>query len=743
MSYRVSLLVLALSLPNFLVAQLTTDGTQTIQQGTNGLDNDPEPDDTFGAAIATGDFDGDGIMDVAFGVPGEDSRRGVVHTMFGAVDGLLSVDTQTWRPGDGGIGGDWEQNDQFGRSLASGDFNGDGFADLAIGTPGEDNSEGAVNWLHGSEVQGLDGQTWGGVNQKPLEGDGPDNGDNFGFSLAVGDFNNDGKDDLAVGAPGENGGDGLVNVVYGSAGGITTAGNQRWRQGKGGIDGDGEDNDLFGFDLATGDVNGDMFDDLIIGVPGEDGSRGRIHVLFGSGGGLTGGGSQLWEQGRNGLPDDDESGDGFGVAVETGDFNGDGFDDIAVSATGEDDGQGNVIIIPGSAGGPSSNGSILLRQDEGGIADQREDDDRFGSALAVGDFNLDGFMDLAVGSDGEDNNTGIVQTIYGSANGLSGEGSQLFAQGWQGMSGQALRGDFFGRVLAAGDFGGDFASDLLIGSPGENDGDNRGFAQTLLGNAKPQININGVVSGGLGTPAITTLSPNTLASVFGSNLFGFNATRAVGPADLDNNFLPTILDRTCLLIDDERSPLLFLRADQVNFQALTNSSGEIKVQLVRNCGEFYELPSNIVMVPVGPASPDFFAAKTFEDGTRSVIAVNATAGGLVGPTSLGAGFAPALPGDVITLFVTGLGLTNPPFAPGQLPPSDASGAAPAAPVTVWIDGNQATVTYAGSAPGFAGLYQINVVVPDTPNTGEVSIIISSSAGGPAAMTPANGFIAVD
>ena len=94
------------------------------------------------------------------------------------------------------------------------------------------------------------------------------------------------------------------------------------------------------------------------------------------------------------------------------------------------------------------------------------------------------------------------------------------------------------------------------------------------------------------------------------------------------------------------------------------------------------------------------------------------------------------------LYVTGLGLTNPPFAAGQLPPNDASGARPAPPVTVVIDGLQAAVQYAGTAPGFAGLYQINVVIPVTPNLGEVPITIISSGGGPAATTPSNGFIAV-
>ncbi|MDA0205072.1 MAG: hypothetical protein O3A53_12105 [Acidobacteria bacterium] len=445
-------------------------------------------------------------------------------------------------------------------------------------------------------------------------------------------------------------------------------------------------------------------------------------------------------QGEGGLPDEDESGDLFGISLTTGDFNGDGFDDIAAGSTGEDNGRGDVTIIFGSSTGPTGQGSQRLRQETDGLPDQRESGDNFGRALASGDFNLDGFGDLAIGVPGENNSRGMVHVLFGTTTGLTAVGNQVFAQGFEGMQGDARSGDAFGLSMVAGDFGGDFAADLMVGVPNEDSGGSWGVFQTLLGNQQPTI--NAVVSAGLGLPAISTLSPNTLATAFGAGLYESATGRGVGPADLDNGALPTLLDRTCLEIDGQRSPLVFLRNDQVNFQVGSSVTGQMQIKLIRNCGEFYELPGNTISVPVAPVSPDMFAYAVAEDGTKSVAAINAITGTRVGPTTLGAEFVPAKPGDIVAIFVTGLGLTNPPFAAGQLPPNDASGARPAPPVTVIIDGIQVEVLYAVTAPGFAGLYQINVVIPLTPNIGEVAVTIISSGGGPVATTPSNGFIAV-
>jgi hypothetical protein len=185
------------------------------------------------------------------------------------------------------------------------------------------------------------------------------------------------------------------------------------------------------------DFNHDGFVDLAVGVPGEDigaiQGAGAVNVVYGSSDGLTGAGSQLLRQGAGGVASSAETDDAFGSALAAGDFNHDGFADVAIGVPYESIGisvAGAVDVLYGSSGGLTGAGSRAFWQGAGGVPGDAFVGDLFGSALAAGDFNHNGFGDLAVGVQREDIGTldeaGAVDVLYGSAAGLTGAGSQLF-----------------------------------------------------------------------------------------------------------------------------------------------------------------------------------------------------------------------------------------------------------------------------------------------------------------------------
>ncbi|KIG15360.1 putative integrin-like protein [Enhygromyxa salina] len=298
------------------------------------------------------------------------------------------------------------------------------------------------------------------------------------------DFNGDGYDDLAIGVPGEGVGSnlpsvGAVNVLYGSALGLSATGNQLWHQNSAGILGAAEPGDSFGASVAAGDFDGDGFADLAIGVPFESigavADGGAVNVLYGSAKGLTAAGNQIWHQNSAGLIGAAEPSDLFGWALTSGDFNKDGYQDLAVGVPGEDVGgvadAGAVNVIYGSAAGLSATSNQIWHQDVAGVGGVAETGDSFGSALAAGDFNSDGHVDLAIGVPDEDvaliARAGMVNVFYGSSVGLSADGDQIWHQNSLGILGAAEPNDNFGRALAAGDFDNDGYPDLAIGVPNE------------------------------------------------------------------------------------------------------------------------------------------------------------------------------------------------------------------------------------------------------------------------------------
>lgn len=384
-----------------------TDDSLLLYQSTAGFAD--ATGDKFGQALATGDFDGDGYPDLAIGVPNEAqggfANAGMVMVFYGSPGGLNTTDWEQFSQSSvAGMAN--EANDLFGQALAAGDFDDDGRDDLAVGVPNQDvngvANSGAVAIFYGS-AGGLFPTTTALFTQQLLAAAGNEANDQFGITLASGDLDGDDADDLAIGTPYEDGAavdSGAIAVVYGSAIGLTGVGFDFLDQSNASGSAS-EANDRFGFSLATGDVDGDGDSELVVGVPYEGAGAltdtGMVVVLKGSSAGLPAGATTYFQTAVPG--EAQEAGDRFGFAVAVGDFNGDGYADVAASAPHEDQGgatdSGNVAVLHGGPGAlPAGWDEVVTELSAHG---PRESGDRAGYTLAAGDFDGDGFADLAVG----------------------------------------------------------------------------------------------------------------------------------------------------------------------------------------------------------------------------------------------------------------------------------------------------------------------------------------------------------
>jgi hypothetical protein len=394
------------------------DDQQKISDGAGNLDADLDDGDQFGSAIANlGDLEGDGVVDLAVGAPGDDDNgddRGAVWILFMDDDGR--VDQRRKISDDTGIfPGGLDDNDGFGAALARiGDLNLDGVFDIAVGAPRDDDlgdDRGAVWILFLDSVGSVQGLQKISSLAGNFLGELSDN-DRFGAAIAsIGDLDGDAIADLAVGAPEDSDGGtgkGAVWILFMNNDGSVKS-QQKISAERGGFEGNLDSNDRFGSALAgIGDLDANGVNDLAVGASGDDDGgtdRGAVWILF-----LNADGTVDTEQkishSEGKFNGDLGDGDAFGSALaDIGDLDGDGITDLAVGAPGSDDGgtdRGALwLLFPDASGELRS--ELKISATAGNFDTDLGDGDRFGAALAgIGDLNADGRSDIAAGAPGDD-----------------------------------------------------------------------------------------------------------------------------------------------------------------------------------------------------------------------------------------------------------------------------------------------------------------------------------------------------
>jgi FG-GAP-like repeat/FG-GAP repeat len=415
------------------------------------------------------DVNGDGYADVVVGADDASSAAGQAFVYLGSATGLSSSPSATL---SGTPGSD------FGVSVASaGDVNGDGYADVIVGADGSNSTTGQA-YLYLGGAAGLSTHVAAILTSPGSPGT------SFGIAVAsVGDVNSDGYADVIVGASGSTNPNGAAYLYLGGATGLSSSPTTSLPAP--------DSNGRFGASVASaGDINGDGYDDVIIGGAGFNQNIGRAYLYLGGAAGLSSSPTTT-------LTGPDGPGGFFGVSVASaGDVNGDGYADLIIGGDGVSSNTGRAYLYLGGAAGVSSSSSptTTLTGPDGASG-------FFGASVAgAGDVNGDGYADVVVGAYATGNGTGRAYLYLGTTGGLSAISNAMLT-GPDGASGR-----FGSSVAGAGDVNRDGYADVIIGAYATGNGTGRAY---LFG---------GRGTGLSSSPTTTFTGPGGAGGDFGSSV---------------------------------------------------------------------------------------------------------------------------------------------------------------------------------------------------------------------------------